>query len=351
MNLKILSFNWHEPYLCLLAHIGFEFQIVEPEIAPGKFRRWDENMRPIPENVKLISQVRAQEMLEFGEFDLVIAQNIKDLATLRDYSLPKIVVFHNCLTTEIRLGREKVNREDYLEKISLFLQDVHKVFISEKKRCDWGMTGEVILPGLDVSDYGRYQGDKDTVLQVGNMLLERDLMMGYSLSKEIVGDHPLTTLGMNPNIPGSRLSRGFQDLLEHFRSSRVYINTTVDEFEDGYNLSMLEAMATGMPVVSSWNASSPIENGKNGYISKDSGYLNRCINSLLKNFKIAEDECKSLLEKKLPLPAYDQCLKASHIFNLLDARGVIGVAQRTEYISRIRELAKGSGQSWLESQK
>ena len=72
---------------------------------------------------------------------------------------------------------------------------------------------------------------------------------------------------------------------------------------------------------------------------------------LLKNFEIAEIECKSLLEKKLPLPAYDQCLKASHIFNLLDARGVIGVAQRTEYISRIRELAKGSGQSWLENQK
>ena len=73
--------------------------------------------------------------------------------------------------------------------------------------------------------------------------------------------------------------------------------------------------------------------------------------SLLKNFEIAESECKALLEQKLPLPAYDQCLKASHIFNLLDARGVIGVAQRTEYISRIRELSKGSGQSWLESQK
>ncbi len=72
---------------------------------------------------------------------------------------------------------------------------------------------------------------------------------------------------------------------------------------------------------------------------------------LLKNFEIAEAECKALLEKKISLPAYDQCLKASHIFNLLDARGVIGVAQRTEYISRIRELAKGSGQCWLESQK
>jgi len=71
---------------------------------------------------------------------------------------------------------------------------------------------------------------------------------------------------------------------------------------------------------------------------------------LLKNFEIAEKECKSLLEMKLSLPAYDQCLKASHIFNLLDARGTIGVSQRSKYISRIRELAKGSGKVWLESQ-
>ena len=72
--------------------------------------------------------------------------------------------------------------------------------------------------------------------------------------------------------------------------------------------------------------------------------------SLLKNFEFAEKECKALLEKKLALPAYDQCLKASHIFNLLDARGVIGVAERTGYINRIRELAKGSGAAWLATQ-
>ena len=72
--------------------------------------------------------------------------------------------------------------------------------------------------------------------------------------------------------------------------------------------------------------------------------------NLLKIFEIAENECKALLEKKLSLPAYDQCLKASHVFNLLDARGVVGVAQRTEYISRIRDLAKGSGKIWIEKQ-
>jgi len=71
---------------------------------------------------------------------------------------------------------------------------------------------------------------------------------------------------------------------------------------------------------------------------------------LLKSFNIAEAECKSLLEKNLSLPAYDQCLKASHIFNILEARGVISVTQRAEYISRIRKLVKGVGLVWLETQ-
>ena len=61
-------------------------------------------------------------------------------------------------------------------------------------------------------------------------------------------------------------------------------------------------------------------------------------------------ECLALLKNNLALPAYDQCLKASHLFNLLDARGVIGVAERTGYINRIRDLAKGSGAAWLSTQ-
>ena len=73
-------------------------------------------------------------------------------------------------------------------------------------------------------------------------------------------------------------------------------------------------------------------------------------NNLFKIFDMVESESKALLENKLSLPAYDQCLKASHIFNLLEARGVISVAQRAVYISRIRELAKGAGSVWLETQ-
>ena len=72
--------------------------------------------------------------------------------------------------------------------------------------------------------------------------------------------------------------------------------------------------------------------------------------NLFKIFDMIEQEAKSLIEKKISLPAYDQCLKASHIFNILDARGVISVAQRAEYISKIRDLTKSIGKVWLESQ-
>lgn len=71
---------------------------------------------------------------------------------------------------------------------------------------------------------------------------------------------------------------------------------------------------------------------------------------LLRNFKECEIECKKMIEKDLPLPAYDQCIKASHCFNLLDARGVIGVMERAGYIARVRELAKACCTSYLKSQ-
>ena len=71
--------------------------------------------------------------------------------------------------------------------------------------------------------------------------------------------------------------------------------------------------------------------------------------ALLQHFKDAEAECASLLAHELPLalPAYDQCMKASHLFNLLDARGVISVTERQGYIGRVRALAKQCCEAWV----
>jgi glycyl-tRNA synthetase alpha chain len=65
-------------------------------------------------------------------------------------------------------------------------------------------------------------------------------------------------------------------------------------------------------------------------------------------FRKAAAECENCLDAKLPIPAYEQAIKASHVFNLLNARGVISVAERQAYIGRVRDLAKGSCQAWMD---
>ncbi len=70
---------------------------------------------------------------------------------------------------------------------------------------------------------------------------------------------------------------------------------------------------------------------------------------LTRHFADAEKQCEGLIDAGLPLPAYDQCIKASHAFNLLDARGVISVTERQAYIGRVRNLARACCEKYLES--
>ena len=69
---------------------------------------------------------------------------------------------------------------------------------------------------------------------------------------------------------------------------------------------------------------------------------------LTRRFGEHEEECRLLLERGLPLPAYDQVLKASHTFNLLDARGALSATERAAYIGRVRNLAREVAQAYLE---
>ena len=70
--------------------------------------------------------------------------------------------------------------------------------------------------------------------------------------------------------------------------------------------------------------------------------------SLFELFRKAAAECENCLSAGLAIPAYEQAIKASHVFNLLNARGVISVAERQAYIGRVRDLAKGACQAWME---
>lgn len=69
---------------------------------------------------------------------------------------------------------------------------------------------------------------------------------------------------------------------------------------------------------------------------------------LFEAFRMATAECENCLSENLPIPAYEQAIRASHIFNLLQARGVISVQERAAYMGRVRDLAKGSCKAWID---
>ena len=86
----------------------------------------------------------------------------------------------------------------------------------------------------------------------------------------------------------------------------------------------------------------PFEKGQCQYNFKESNS-----NNLKKLFELYEEEANQLITKSLPAPALDYVLKSSHTFNLLEARGVISVTERTKIIARIRSLARKVAESWL----
>ncbi|RMH07454.1 MAG: glycine--tRNA ligase subunit alpha [Nitrospirae bacterium] len=72
------------------------------------------------------------------------------------------------------------------------------------------------------------------------------------------------------------------------------------------------------------------------------------VEMIKRTFEAFEEECRRLLAEQLVLPAYDYCMKTSHLFNILDARGALSVAERTGYIARVRALARGCASAYVD---
>lgn len=279
-----------------MAKTGHSFDIIEPQRGRIGARRWDERMRPAPNNVAVISQTEGLDRLDRQLYDIVVCHNFADLALVADCQEPLILLFHNKLTSEIAIGGNTVNRADYLEDVTRLAEKADLlVFVSESKRNDWGFATAlsdslcmVILPGIDVDDFYEYQGDIPKTLRVGNQIKERKVMLGYQTQEKIIEGFKTTLLGVNPEIDGSLVPENFDDLKSYFAHHRLYLNTTVNGFEDGYNLAMLEAMATGMPIVSTANETSPVRDGVEGFVSSDTDYLRSKIEELLADHELAK---------------------------------------------------------------
>ncbi|MDM7996867.1 MAG: glycosyltransferase [Acidobacteriota bacterium] len=283
-TLRVLTFNSHQPYLHLMAtSLPWRFGIVTPHFPSGAIKNWDPHIRPLPDNATLYPSVQAA--VRDGSWDWILTHNINDLLDVREVSLPKVFLVHGTLSGRILQDRSAIDKSLYIKKLGILLQasGARVVYISELKRRDWGIPGAILRPGVDVRQYGGYRGEIRGVLQVCNNLRARGAMMGWETYQAICRDLPNLVIGDNKDIASSRRAKDWEDLKEYLRSYRLYVYTPVYPYEDGYNLALLEAMATGMPVATLKHVSSPIRDGVEGVVADNAEQLRKKVAQLLDN--------------------------------------------------------------------
>ena len=307
-SLRVLTFNSHQPYLHLLASsLPWTFGIIAPQVQHGGLKHWDPRIRPLPGNVQMYDSL--QSAMRKGPWDWILAHNVHDLIDAKDVVLPKAYLVHGTLSGRMLQDQSTISREKYLKNLNLLIHayGAGVVYISELKRNDWGIPGDVIRPAVNVEEYGGYRGEIRGVIQVCNHLKARGVMTGWETYQEVARDLPNLVLGDNPDLPFSRVTSGWDDLKEQLRSYRLYLYTPVYPYEDGYNLGLLEAMATGMPVATLQSPSSPVSDGCEGVVGATVGELREKVLSLLDDPESAVAMGKSArarVERDFPVFAF-----------------------------------------------
>lgn len=305
---RILTFNFHEPYLCLMAKTGLQMDVGIYD--QGHMARpWQTQFRAVPRGLTLRSEGDWRQRLYAGDYDVVIAQNEMNALDILRAPAQKLLIQHNrrtFLNTTVSIpdGDPQAAYAQLLERLQ---QAYTFIYISESKRLDGAIPGLVIPPGIDLNEYDGYTGETAEVLRVGNTLRERNLMFDVPFQERACAGLPNKVLGQNPGIPGSVPAADHADLIRHYRNWRCLLHVTREEYEDGYNLSMLEAMATGMPVVSLANATSPLTDGVDGFVSYDAEVLHERLEALLADRELAQTlgaRGRATVAAKFPLEAF-----------------------------------------------
>lgn len=281
----LLTFNCHEPYLHCLAKVGYEIDAIDG--LPGRVvSSWDEQARPIPKNIKLIS---LNDISNHQNYVAGIAHNITDLLALRDIDIPKILVFHVNLEARINEGGANITQDRVSRDIAKYLNYIGGIVVSvsHSKLASWNIPGHVILPPVDPCEYDCYTGELPIGLRVSNQVSLRNKLLCWNVHDAIVKGFEWHLVGYNPDMEGVGPAKDWEHLKDLFKTHRYYIHTAREGLEDGYNLALLEAMCTGMPIVSTFCENSPVEDGVSGFVSNDIDYLRSGIRSLIADRELA----------------------------------------------------------------
>lgn len=285
-NRTLLVFNCHEAWVYQLSVLGFQLDIIIG--LKGQYKQtWDEQIRPVPGNSRFITL--SQAINAQNQYYCIITNNITDLLDIKCRNEPRLIVMHSTLEgrhIEEKSSVDPVNMKAGLHKY-LELVGGHAVAGSILKGKSWDFTEDIVVIGCDPDDYPLYTGQKACGLRICNHINSRKKILMWDFHEKAFAGIPVQLVGHNPDIQAVSASNSWDNLKELLQSHRFYIHTADPQFEDGYNMASIEAMAAGMPVLGNRHPTSPVEHGVSGFLSNDPEELRKYAALLLQDRNLA----------------------------------------------------------------
>ena len=282
----LLVFSCHESWVYQLGALGYDLDIIIG--LKGRYKdTWDEQMRPVPANSRLITLSEA--LRSQRAYYCIITHNITDLLDIKSRAEPRLLVIHSTvegriLEEEPRVGVDKIKQmlRQYLEFIG-----GHAVATSMLKGESWGFTEDIVSFGVDVDDYLPYSGEKACGLRICNFISSRKEILLWDFHEKAFAGIPVRLVGHNPDMAGVAASESWGHLKQLLQSHRFYIHTAEARLEDGYNIAVIEAMAAGLPILGNRHPTSPIKHGVSGFLSDEPDELHKYAKILLADRDLA----------------------------------------------------------------
>lgn len=285
-NKTLLVFNCHEAWVYQLGWLGYALDIIIG--LEGKYNHtWDEQMRPIPPNSRLVTLSEALKSQK--RYYCIITHNITDLLDIKFRTEPRLMVIHSTIEGRMLEEKSKIEPVRIRQMLHKYLELVggHVVAGAMLKGKSWGFTKDIVVAGVEPDDYLPYSGQKACGLRICNFIESRKKILLWDFYDRAFEGIPIQLVGHNPDMSGVTAAQSWNHLKKILQMHRFYVHTADPKLEDGYNMASIEAMAAGLPVLGNRHPTSPVEHGVSGFLSNDLDELRRYARILLDDRDLA----------------------------------------------------------------
>jgi Glycosyl transferases group 1 len=284
---QLLVFDCHEAWVYQLRWLDQAIDVIVG-LKGRHTTGWDEHMRPVPPNARLVTLPEA--LAATTPYDCIIAHSLADLLDVKSLAAPRLFVVHATLEGMILDQHSKTPIEEMRHAAAQYvdLAGAHAIAVSSLKARSWGIESESLPFSADTADYPPYRGDLACGLRIANHIHRRPKTLLWSLHEAAFAGLPITIIGHNDDMPGVEASPNWAALKESMSRHRFFVHTADVHLEDGYNMATLEAMAAGLPILGNRHPTSPVEHGVSGFLSDDPRELRQFAVRLLEDRPLAK---------------------------------------------------------------